>query len=155
LGELLTKSDDDLSRKEANIARSFGLVIYILDTFKAPFKAAYLNYEKKKELREKLGDWKDILFDANDKLNIPILPEQPFEKFLKKRNFSLSPAGARKGNWGWALLLHALNITPDSGILERRFPFEGFISASRNVIEAEVDGKVICHIVNLYGAFLR
>jgi hypothetical protein len=54
----------------------------------------------------------------------------------------------------WACLLLALGIRPDMGIVGWRPSSDGFISTQNGDIEMEVDGFVLCHIMNLYGLSL-
>jgi hypothetical protein len=50
----------------------------------------------------------------------------------------------------WAYLLHALGIRPGMGIVGWRPTNDGFISTQNGSIEMEIDGSVLCHIINLY-----
>ncbi|KAN0093634.1 hypothetical protein V8E51_016818 [Hyaloscypha variabilis] len=54
----------------------------------------------------------------------------------------------------WAYLLLALGIRPDMDVVCWRPSSDGFISTQNGGIEMEVDGSVLCHIMNLYGISL-
>jgi hypothetical protein len=54
----------------------------------------------------------------------------------------------------WALLLNALGIRPGMDIVGWRPSNDGFISTQNGGIEMEIDGAVLCHIMNIYALSL-
>ncbi|KAE9368797.1 hypothetical protein N431DRAFT_64443 [Stipitochalara longipes BDJ] len=54
----------------------------------------------------------------------------------------------------WAYFLLALGIQPGMGIVGWRPSSDGFINTQNGGIEMEVDGAVLCHIMNLYALSL-
>lgn len=50
----------------------------------------------------------------------------------------------------WAYLLFSLNIRPTMSVTSWRPCIDGMISTQNGGIELEVDGSVLCHIINLY-----
>jgi hypothetical protein len=60
--------------------------------------------------------------------------------------------GELHGRACWAFLLHALGIKPGMGIVGWRPSLSGLISTQNGGIEMEVDGTVLCHIMNIYSS---
>ena len=66
-------------------------------------------------------------------------------------NSEFPPAGTAC----WGYFLFALGIRPGKGVASWRPSIDGFISTQNGGIEMEVDGSVLCHIINLYSTTLN
>lgn len=62
----------------------------------------------------------------------------------------LSPDLLQAGTACWAYLLFSLNIRPKMCVMSWRPCTDGIISTQNGGIELEIDGSVLCHIINLY-----
>jgi len=65
-------------------------------------------------------------------------------------NTSPKPDQAPTARACWAYLLRALGIHPGEGIVGWRPSTDGFINTQNGGIEMEIDGALLCHIMNLY-----
>lgn len=50
----------------------------------------------------------------------------------------------------WGYLLYALGVSPGKGIVDWRPSTDGLVGTQNGGIEMEMDGPVLCHILNLY-----
>ena len=67
-----------------------------------------------------------------------------------RENGYFQPKGRCESSLAWAQLLFALNIRPEGGVLAWRLPPRDIDPAISSEISLEVDGDVMCHIINLY-----
>jgi hypothetical protein len=67
-----------------------------------------------------------------------------------KHDGRLQPSGKSIASFGWAQLLFTLNIRPEAGIISRRLLPIGVKPAKTGALSLDVDGAVLCHIINLY-----
>ncbi|KAK7433866.1 hypothetical protein Landi51_13770 [Colletotrichum acutatum] len=52
----------------------------------------------------------------------------------------------------WGYFLFALGIHPEMGMVSRRPSTDGLISTQNGGAEMDIDGSVLCHVMNLYSA---
>jgi hypothetical protein len=102
------------------------------------------------ELREKLGEWAKEAVDANGRWLQPVLRYTAFEDHLINKNGYFEPSGECKASFGWAHLLYALDIRPGGEVLAWRLLTDGSDAAASCQISLDIDGKALCHIINLY-----
>ncbi|PMD61637.1 uncharacterized protein K444DRAFT_374957 [Hyaloscypha bicolor E] len=88
----------------------------------------------------------------NSMLSWGPLPPLPF---FWQKNASPQPDKSPPAKACWASLLRALGIGPGMNIVGWRPSNDGFISTQNGGIEMEVDGAVLCHIMNLYSPSLN
>lgn len=63
---------------------------------------------------------------------------------------SLSPELPTAGASCWSYFLYAVGIHPGMQITSWRPSMDGFINTQNGGVEMEIDGSVLCHIINLY-----
>lgn len=100
--------------------------------------------------KQKLGEWAEEAIDQKGRWLQPVLRSKAFEDHLKRENGQFLPAGRCEASFAWAQFLFALNIRPGTGVLAWRLPPIDFDPALSNNLSLEVDGDVMCHIINLY-----
>lgn len=106
------------------------------------------------ELKEKLGEWASESQDTQGRWRVPVLSIEPFEKHLVRNEAHFVPSGSFESSYAWAQLLYALNIQPGGGVIGWRLP-ERRIDPENDDISLEVDGPVMCHIINLYREYTK
>ncbi|KAI0861341.1 hypothetical protein F4860DRAFT_177377 [Xylaria cubensis] len=99
-------------------------------------------------LRKGLGEWAEEAFDEYNHCRQPLLREDPFVTHLIEKQASFCPSGSCKATFAWAKLLYALDIRPGSNIIE--WQPVGTEPEKSGTVELELEGPVLCHIVNLY-----
>jgi hypothetical protein len=101
-------------------------------------------------LREKFGEWASEAQDANHRWLRPVLRTKAFEDHLVNTNGYMQPSGKCTSSFAWAHLLYALDIKPGAGVLEWRLPTDGVDPIESGRMSLDIDGAVLCHIINLY-----
>ncbi|KAI1737767.1 hypothetical protein F4680DRAFT_468024 [Xylaria scruposa] len=98
-------------------------------------------------LRQGLGEWAEEAFTETGVCRRPVLREYLFVEHLGEQA-DMRPSGQCKATFGWAKLLYALNIRPGSNIIE--WESLGIDPENYRTVKLELEGPVLCHIVNLY-----
>lgn len=146
-----TPSGSEVSKVESDVSQTLSLADSIVTLLREPVAMLYQNITKAQELRRSLGQWHAEAIDDDKQYRIPMLGVEEFEKYLSDTDGCLLPSPeARQGKACWAYLLHALGIQPGRNIVNWRPSTDGFISTQNGGIEMEIDGAVLCHIINLY-----
>lgn len=97
-----------------------------------------------------LGEWAPMVFRKNSWW-LPVLRTDQFESHLAANEGVLTPHAADcDASIGWAKLLYALGLHPHSDIINWKSTQEEFDPTSPGAIRLQVDGPVLCHIINLY-----
>ncbi|KAK1758180.1 hypothetical protein QBC47DRAFT_373853 [Echria macrotheca] len=112
----------------------------------------YLNWKTQlNNLLEDLGEWAPVVYRP-DGWWLPILRAEPFENYLREQQGILSPAPDCRARVGWAKLLHVLGLRPtDTRTLDWKSTRKSsFDPTAPDAIRLEVEGRVLCHIVNLF-----
>ncbi|KAL4794319.1 hypothetical protein BDV19DRAFT_365136 [Aspergillus venezuelensis] len=110
-------------------------------------------WEKQKAIQVfklRLGEWVDEAVDSEGRWLQPVLRRQAFEDHLVHADGHFQPQGQCKSSFAWAQLLYALNIRPKGGILSWRLPSTEIDPTVSGDLSLEVDGEVMCHVINLY-----
>jgi hypothetical protein len=120
--------------------------------FGNPISTAVQNRRRKAEKKAFLGEWHDFLYDSRaDVYYVPVLEKGQFWQYLIRVQGVLRPEGGCQATAIWAKLLYGLGISPRKAIVSRALrtpdPAENHLSE----IVLELDGEVVCHLVNLYG----
>lgn len=63
---------------------------------------------------------------------------------------NLPPELPNAGASCWSYFLFALGVHPGMGIVNWRPSMDGYINTQNGGVEMEIDGSVLCHIINLY-----
>ncbi|KAI6083561.1 hypothetical protein F4821DRAFT_191172 [Hypoxylon rubiginosum] len=125
-------------------------VIKGIDTFLgSPISTIIASRVYKRRLQRELGEWHDFLYDGERDICLsPVLTTFNFSRYLKSCKGAFHPQGQCKATARWAQFLHGLGITPDKNIVSRRL----VQVKERGSIMLEIDGEVVCHVVNLLGS---
>ncbi|KAI1174407.1 hypothetical protein F4777DRAFT_553982 [Nemania sp. FL0916] len=118
------------------------------DLVRRPLSSAWTAREARKALRKGLGEWAPEAFDADDKCLQPVLRRDAFEKHLIDNQAAFRPSGSCSASFAWAKLLYSLDIRPGAGIIE--WISLGSDGTNSATIDLELEGPVLCHIINLY-----
>ncbi|KAF3065201.1 hypothetical protein GL218_01081 [Daldinia childiae] len=113
----------------------------------------YKNKRATEEFRERLGEWADEALDPdrNGKWRQPCLRIEKFEKHMIQHDGQFKPSGKCTSSFAWAQLLYALDIRPGNNIVEwKTISITAPDPVESGQISLEVDGSVLCHIVNLF-----
>ncbi|KAI0540550.1 hypothetical protein GGR58DRAFT_460938 [Xylaria digitata] len=104
----------------------------------------------RKALRDGLGEWAEEAFDARNNCQQPVLREEAFLRHLIDNRAAFRPSGSCIATFAWAKLLYSLDIRPGSNIIEWQPSGTDANPSESGIIELELEGAVLCHIVNLY-----
>ncbi|KAL4947616.1 hypothetical protein BDW69DRAFT_110412 [Aspergillus filifer] len=98
----------------------------------------------------RLGEWVDEALDSEGRWLQPVLRRQAFEDHLVNADGHFQPQAQCKSSFAWAQLLYALIIRPNGGVLAWRLPSTEIDPTVSGDLSLEVDGEVMCHVINLY-----
>lgn len=115
-----------------------------------PLSSIWKKHRTAQALKQKLGEWADEAVDNKGRWLQPVLRSRAFEDHLVRENGYFQPTGRCESSFAWAQLLFALNIRPKGGVVTWKLPPGEVDPAVSSDISLEVDGDVICHIINLY-----
>jgi len=113
----------------------------------------YLEWKNRLDgLLKDLGDWAPMVYRPGGQWWLPVLRTGPFEEYLSSRDGILSPAPDCQARVGWAKLLHALGLRPtDTNTLDWKSTRNtSFDPTAPDAIRLETEGRVLCHIINLF-----
>lgn len=138
----------------ANAAQTTVSVFKSLDEIVgSPVSKFFTSRKTKQDMAIYLSEWIDYLYDPKrDLYYTPILNAQKFRNHMDRYDGCFRPVGQCRSTAPWAQLLQALAITPKNNVLSRRLMDSA--SPGRTTIpeiSLEIDGEIICHIVNLFG----
>ncbi|KAJ9160544.1 hypothetical protein NKR19_g3156 [Coniochaeta hoffmannii] len=132
--------------------QTLSLVQGVDQLFGNPISHAVQTRRRKAEKRAFLGEWHDFLYDSRaDMYYTPVLEKSRFWHYLTQTRGYLRPEGKCAATAGWAKLLYSLGITPKKSMVSRRLKTSSVFENHSTAVHLEVDGEVICHIINLYG----
>ena len=127
----------------------------VVDLIGRPVSSAWRRRSSAQGLRDSLGEWAAEAVDAQGRWLRPILRTAAFEAHMVEENGHFKPSGSCTSRFGWAHLLHALGIRPSCGVLAWRLPTDGNNAVDSGQISMDIDGQVLCHIINLYRVYHR
>lgn len=122
----------------------------IVELVGRPLSSIWRKQSTAQAFKQKLGEWADEAIDDKGRWLQPVLRTRAFEGHLVRENGYFQPTGRCESSFAWAQLLFALNIRPKGGVLAWRLPPREIDPAVSSDISLEVDGEVMCHIINLY-----
>ncbi|MCJ1333443.1 hypothetical protein MMC10_010142 [Thelotrema lepadinum] len=118
-----------------------------------PVSSLWQKRTNAQKLRDKLGEWAPEAQDAKGHWLKPVLRTKAFEDHLTKYDGRFTPSGTFTSCFAWAQLLYALDIGPGRGVLAWRLPADDINPTDTGQIGLDMDGKVLCHIINLYRTY--
>jgi hypothetical protein len=121
-----------------------------VELLRQPISSFFRRRSAAQTLEEHLGPWSEEARGLKDQRRTPVLKAQKFEDYLLSETGQFRPQGQCTANASWAHFLHALGIVPGKDIVDWKPLQEGWRRTNEDRIEMEVDGEVICHIINLY-----
>lgn len=168
-------SSSSVSNVESDIAQTIGLGSTIYTLIREPVVLAYGNITKAQKLKKSFGFWQEEALATDGRYSIPLLRLKEFEAYLVERDgivpaappapeanpgtmgilnswtkrpnpLGLPPAGSAS----WTYLLFALGICPGMRVVSWRPMTEGFVNTQAGGIQMEIEGSVLCHIINLF-----
>jgi hypothetical protein len=177
-------SGSDLSKVENDIVQTISLADTIITLIREPIALVYKNVTKAQQLKRSLGLWQEEALDDTGQCRIPVLPLKGFEEHLVRTDGAVPAVTSASGSdrrarisWGswwaqnpnssprlelpsagtacWAYFLFALGIRPGMDVVAWRPSTDGFINTQNGGIEMEVEGSVLCHIINLFSVTLN
>jgi hypothetical protein len=140
-----------LSNIEADILQTISLGGTIVTLVKEPIALLYSNIQKKQVLKRSLGLWQREAYEHGE-LHIPQLCQDDFETYLNQHIGILEATGEYQAGASWGYLLYALGVRPGMNTVRWKPVLSASIFTQNGGIEMEIDGAVICHIMNLYRA---
>ena len=146
----MTDQPDAYGRVVGDGQQTVSLAGAVVDLFKGPVNSLWRRRNLKQSLRADLGEWAVEAVDWKGNFLQPVLRASAFEKHLVNKNARFKPGGDCTAIFGWAQLLYALDIRPGHSILAWRRPARANDPLTTGQIDLEVDGEVLCHIINLY-----
>lgn len=148
-------STPGLSQAQEGIStasQTLSLVQGVDQLFGNPISHAVQTRRRKAEKKVLLGEWHDFLYDSKaDVYYTPGLHSGSFWHYLVYSRGILRPEMKCEATADWAKLLYSLGISPRKTIVSRTLRTPLTIENHKADITLELDGKVICHIINLYG----
>jgi hypothetical protein len=144
-------STDNYSRFVQDTGSTVTVAGLIRDLVLPTVNAVSRNVRQARAVKDSLGHWKEDAFAEGE----PLTPEIELDKFedhIVQKNGILQPSSTQKprSKWAkWAFLLHALEITPEAGVVTWKHQEESNDTESYGMA-LEMDGAVLCHILNLY-----
>ena len=130
-----------------------GLVGAVVDMIGRPISSAWQRRSAVQEYRNRLGEWHQEAVDTSGRWLKPVLRHAAFEEHLIKNNGYFKPSGVCQSSFAWAHLLYALDVRPGGGVLAWRLPPNNQNPADTRQVSLDIDGQVLCHIVNLYRVY--
>lgn len=127
-----------------------GLIKEADEVFGAPIRRLFQRRAAEKALIQDLGDWAAEAKDSNGRWLRPILTATSFGRHLEAHDAHFKPAATCTSRFGWARLLFALDVRPRAGVLQWELPTIPIDPCSIEGIVMDMDGEVLCHIINLY-----
>lgn len=173
-------SGSAVSNVESDITQTIGLGGTIYTLIREPVVLAYGNVARAQKLKKSFGFWQEEASATDGRHGIPSLRLKEFEKYLVEKDGVLQPAlpASEAGSSGtmaiftswtkrpnplgfppagsasWTYLLFALGICPGMGVVTWRLTTDGFVNTQDGSIVMEVEGSVLCHIINLFSVTL-
>ena len=155
----MTDQPDAYGRVVGDGQQTVSLAGAVVDLFRGPVNSLWQRRTLLQSLRADLGEWADEAVDEKGNFLQPVLRAAAFEEHLVSNNAHFKPRGACTSILGWAQLLYAIDIRPGQGIVAWRRPARAKDPLTTGQFDLEVDGEVLCHIINLYrlydGRFAR
>ncbi|XXH05489.1 hypothetical protein Hte_011919 [Hypoxylon texense] len=111
-----------------------------------PFSSFVASKAIRRRFQLELGEWHGFLYDRERGIYLtPVLTAAGFSGYLDSCKGAFRPRGRCRATAAWAQFLYGLGITPETGVVSRKFVRlrEG------DSIALEVDGEAVCHAVNL------
>ena len=150
-----TPSTPGLSQVQESVStanQTLSLVQGVDQLFGNPISHRVQTRRRKAEKRALLGEWHDFLYDSRaDMYHTPVLEKSRFWHYLTQTGAYLRPEGSCVATACWAKLLYSLGITPRKGLVSRRLKTSSTFENHSTPVHLELDGEIICHIINLYG----
>jgi hypothetical protein len=138
-----------LSKVEADILQTITLGNTVVTLIKEPVTLLYNNIQKKQALKRSLGIWQKEAYEHGE-LHIPQLCQEKFETYLNQHVGILQATGEYQAGASWGYLLYGLGVHPGMRTIKWRPVLSESIFTQNGGIEMEMDGAVLCHILNLY-----
>ena len=135
-------------------SNALSLIQGIDQLFGSPISRRVVSQRRKDDKKIFLGEWHDFLYDAKaDVYHTPVLRKAPFWAHITRCAGVLRPRGRCDATAAWAKLLYGLAITPDdAGTVVSKALRTSHREANHGAdVALELDGEVLCHVVNLYG----
>ncbi|KAL7928740.1 hypothetical protein V8C35DRAFT_317413 [Trichoderma chlorosporum] len=105
--------------------------------------------KRERQLKADLGEWIEMV-KRDGRWYLPVLRMGGFRKHLEEKDGCFTPCETCHATYGWAKMLHALDISPSSSILEWNDTPAGYDPLTQGPISLQVDGSVLCDIINIY-----
>ena len=156
--KLTTQMDDQSTqygRGFGDARDTVGLIGAIVDMVGRPISSSWRRQSALHTYRNRLGEWHQEAVDTNGSWLRPVLRHAAFEKHLIKNNGYFKPSGICQSSFAWAHLLYALDIRPGAGVLAWRLPPNSHNPLDTGQVSLDIDGQVLCHIINLYRVYLE
>jgi hypothetical protein len=149
-GDGSAPSGDAVSKVESDVTQTAGVLQTIIKLVEKPITTIYQNRSKTNDIRRSVGHWEKEAYDHNKQCKMPVLNLKKFEEYVGERDGILTPDGKCTATASWAHLLHALGIGPRMGVVGWKPAVDGALTLQTGGVEMEMEGAVLCHIVNLY-----
>lgn len=120
-----------------------------------PISSIWQKRNATQAFKEKLGEWAGEAVDRKGRWLQPVLRSRAFEDHLVRENGYFQPTGQCDSSFAWAQLLYALNIRPGGGVIAWRLPPKVINPAVAEDVVLEVDGAVMCHIINIFRLYKK
>jgi hypothetical protein len=101
--------------------------------------------------RSNLGQWVDLACPDGRLTKRPVLKADKFRDYMVETDGRFKPGGPCLAQAEWAHFVHALGIDPARNILAWRSPRRTSSNSESLTSCLEIDGEVLCHIINLFG----
>lgn len=95
------------------------------------------------------GEWKKEAFDSDGNRLTPFIGLEKFEAHLERCKGFLRPTGRYGATPTWADLLFAFAIRPGMNVITWK-PITSGCERDSHDMHLEIEGSVLCHIINLY-----
>ncbi|MCJ1327966.1 hypothetical protein MMC10_004641 [Thelotrema lepadinum] len=138
-----------------NAQDTVGLVQTIVNLFSGLFTSQRKKRKDKQGPRERLGEWVLEAFDSQGRRLRPVLRVGAFKDHLNRHAGKFKPSGKCKSSLAWTYLLYALDIRPGGGVLEWKFLTKAARQKDFDFDSLEIDGEVLCYIINLYRLYSK
>jgi hypothetical protein len=145
-------------------SRAWDLLVKIFSPLCACFMQEQMSYRDRRANASAdasfYGAWDDVAAFDENRSRVPILAKDLFRLYMLEQDGHFKPNRQSKATAEWVNLVHALGIMPatkvlDSNKAERRVvdfrnPKEAELVLPKTQIKMDLDGEVLCHIVNLF-----
>ncbi|KAK5694831.1 hypothetical protein LTR97_009422 [Elasticomyces elasticus] len=138
-----------VSKIEADALQTITLGQSVVQLVREPVAHFYQRYEQAQAVKRGLGPWTIEVYQK-DRLHIPTLLEMDFEAHLIKHLGYMQPIGLPDSSASWGYWMHALGIQPGKDVVQWAPTLDDWVSTQNGKLEMDVEGAVLCHIVNLY-----